>query len=242
VPEVPESIGIYHCFARSFNRGQRTHKLFLVCSGGCGKAADQFCNMLIDVGDKFSSGEIADSEEGWFLRRLCFRARCRLLKMLADCYGLRIRYVDDVQAYDSVQMAVHTVDTVENDIARVNADSVCLHNLCVDSTKTTNGILCKMDPTEGYWLFKGNAKGSSEFGGMFGQITACGAFPTRCPLVPKGFPNSVRCRHDASIIVKDAQNEESYMSFDESFFKNLERMQWNRDNGYVELIPIVVGM
>jgi hypothetical protein len=198
--------------------------------------------MLIDVGDKFSSGEIADSEEGWFLRRLCFRARCRLLKMLADCYGLRIRYVDDVQAYDSVQMAVHTVDTVENDIARVNADSVCLHNLCVDSTKTTNGILCKMDPTEGYWLFKGNAKGSSEFGGMFGQITACGAFPTRCPLVPKGFPNSVRCRHDASIIVKDAQNEESYMSFDESFFKNLERMQWNRDNGYVELIPIVVGM
>jgi hypothetical protein len=33
-----------------------------------------------------------------------------------------------------------------------------------------------------------------------------------------------------------------YVCFDEAFFKNLERMQWNRDNGVVELIPIVVRM
>lgn len=33
-----------------------------------------------------------------------------------------------------------------------------------------------------------------------------------------------------------------YMCFDEAYFKTLESMQWNRDNGYVELIPISVGM
>lgn len=33
-----------------------------------------------------------------------------------------------------------------------------------------------------------------------------------------------------------------YMCFDEAYFKTLESMQWNRDNGCVELIPIVVGM
>ena len=32
------------------------------------------------------------------------------------------------------------------------------------------------------------------------------------------------------------------MCFDEAYFKTLERMQWDRDNGYVELIPIVVGV
>lgn len=33
-----------------------------------------------------------------------------------------------------------------------------------------------------------------------------------------------------------------YMCFDEAYFKTLESMQWNRDNGCVELIPIVVGL
>ena len=33
-----------------------------------------------------------------------------------------------------------------------------------------------------------------------------------------------------------------YMCFDEAYFKTLEGMQWNRDNGCVELIPIAVGM
>lgn len=32
------------------------------------------------------------------------------------------------------------------------------------------------------------------------------------------------------------------MCFDEAYFKTLETMQWNRDNGHVELIPIIVGM
>jgi hypothetical protein len=32
------------------------------------------------------------------------------------------------------------------------------------------------------------------------------------------------------------------MCFDEAYFKTLEGMQWNRDNGCVELIPIVVGL
>jgi hypothetical protein len=35
---------------------------------------------------------------------------------------------------------------------------------------------------------------------------------------------------------------QQYMCFDEAYCKTLESMQWNRDNGCVELIPIVVGM
>ena len=38
--------------------------------------------------------------------------------------------------------------------------------------------------------------------------------------------------------VKKAQ----YMCFDEAYFKTLESMQWNRDNGYIELVPIIVGL
>jgi hypothetical protein len=34
----------------------------------------------------------------------------------------------------------------------------------------------------------------------------------------------------------------SYMCFDEAYFKTLENMQWNRDNGCIELVPISVGL
>lgn len=54
-PEVPERIGIYHAYIRGFNRDVRTHRLFLVCSGGLYKASDAFCNMVIDVGRSWTA-------------------------------------------------------------------------------------------------------------------------------------------------------------------------------------------
>ena len=50
---------------------------------------------------------------------------------------------------------------------------------------------------------------------------------------------------DTASIVRLHSKKEActpYMCFDEAYFKTLESMQWNRDNGCVELIPIVVGL
>jgi hypothetical protein len=49
-PELPERIGIYHAYIRGFNRDVRTHRLFIVCTGGMPRASDDFCNLVIDVG------------------------------------------------------------------------------------------------------------------------------------------------------------------------------------------------
>ena len=57
VPELPHTIGVYHAYLRGCTREVRTHKLFLVCSGGLDKASDEFCNLLLDVGDKWTAGE-----------------------------------------------------------------------------------------------------------------------------------------------------------------------------------------
>jgi hypothetical protein len=242
-PEVPETIGIYHAYVKAFNRSQRSHKLFLVVSGGMWAACDNFYNMMVDVGRHFSSQDMVNSEETWWLRRACLRSRCRLLKMLADWFGLRVPYVDDVQAYDSsVHLAVHTTDTLENDVSCVGG-RVHFNNSCVDTTKIANGMLVRMHPSEGYVLFRGNSRGSSEYGAMFGFHSVCGAFPTRSPVVSKGSANSVRVRPSPEIVVQDASAaEENYMCFDEALFKILEKMQWNRDNGFIELIPIIVGV
>lgn len=247
-PEVPDTIGLYHAYIRGYNRDVRSHKLFIVCSGGCAKAADQFFNLVIDVGREWTAGEIADSEEAWWLRRASQRSRCRLTSMLADKFGLRIQSVEDVLAYTTggkaVLQAVPTTDTVEHDISRIGQQGVAVYNLSTDTTRITNGILCQMHPAEGYWLFRGAPRGTGVHGAMFGSHRECGAFPTRAPRLPARHPNAISVLDGQAILRGEggAGARRHYMCFDEAFFKNLERMQWNRDNGFVELIPILVAI
>jgi hypothetical protein len=259
-PELPETIGLYHAYMRGFNRDARVHKLFIVCSGGCPKASDQFCNMVIDAAEKCTATEMAESEEAWWLRRTCQRARCRLIKMLADKFEVKVQCVDDVLAYSSHSsrsshsshstptdelMAVPMTDTVEHDISK-KGGTVSVYNSCVDTTRITNGILCQMHPSEGYWMFRGAPRGAVVNGAMFGSTSVCGAFPTRSPHI-----HIAQSARYPSLLVQDGKEivrvggktpAKHYMCFDEAFFKNLEKMQWNRDNGFVELIPVVVGM
>lgn len=256
-PELPDTVGLYHAYIRGFNRDVRVHKLFIVCSGGCPKAADKFCNLVIDVGRSCTASEMAESEEAWWLRRTSQRARCRLIKLLADKFGVKVQYVDDVLAYSQTRdckqelLAVPTTDTVEYDISKRDTKTVSVHNLCVDTTRVTNGILCQMHPSEGYWLFRGAPRGTGMNGAMFGSHHICGAFPTRSPHVPTASArkmNAVLVHEGKEIVRLGSEGDQEkfvkrhHTCFDEAFFKNLEKMQWNRDNGFVELIPIIVGM
>ena len=77
---------------------------------------------------------------------------------------------------------------------------------------------------------------------MFGDHKVCGAFPTSSPIVKRH--QSILVQDTAQLVRLRSQRVTSaqYMCFDEAYFKTLESMQWNRDNGCVELIPIVVGL
>jgi hypothetical protein len=56
-------------------------------------------------------------------------------------------------------------------------------------------------------------------------------------------PQSILVPDSPAIVrLQGAPPRQSYLCWDEAYFKVLESMQWNRDNGVVELIPIVVGM
>lgn len=241
-PEVPDRIGIYHAYVRGFNREARSHRLFISCSGGMSRASDAFCNLVIDAGKHWTAEDVCESEEAWWLRKGCQRSRCRLIKMLADEFEIRLNHIQDIQAYKSAPMAIPTTDTVEHDISKIQVRSqqkIAVHNACCDTTKSMNGMACAMHPSEGVWLFKGAPRGNC-FGCMFGDYPTCGAFPTSQPKVQRAQSVWVQ-DSDAVVRLKNKGAREPYMCFDESYFKMLENMQWNRDNGFVELIPIVVG-
>lgn len=241
-PEVPDRIGFYHAYVRGFNRDVRIHKLFIVCSGGLARAGDEFCNLFVDASNNCTAQEVCDSQEAWWLRKACQRARCRTIHALAEFFGIKVNSLRDIHAHDpSVTMAAYLTDTLEHDLSCTEDDRVTVFNACADTTRHINGVVCCMHPSEGVWLFRG-APRSGCFGSMFGDPKVCGAFPTSVPGV----------KDQGSILVADGpavvrlrtqpQKGAHYMCFDEQVFKTFEQMQWNRDNGFIELVPIVVGM
>lgn len=239
-PEMPRRIGLYHAYLRGYNRDVRTHKLFLVCSGCLEKACDEFCNLLIDVAGEWTARDVCVSEEAWWLRRACCRSRCRLLKQLADAYGLHIPTVQDIQANEQVSMAIPCTDTVEFDMAMCG-ETVSVFNRCCDTLRPFNGMLVQMHTGEGMWMFRG-ARRAGGFGSSFGDSKSCGAFP--CSQPPERGPRSVLVQTPDYVVSLNPSRsaQASYMCFDEAYFKTLERMQWDRNNGYVELMPIVTGV
>ena len=61
---------MYHAYIRGFNRDVRTHRLFIVCSGGLSRACDEFCNLVIDIG-KLSTAQVAGAFLISFLSKAC---------------------------------------------------------------------------------------------------------------------------------------------------------------------------
>lgn len=180
-PEVPDFLGIYHTYARGWNKDSREHRIYLACSGGCSLAAEAYYNLLLDLGSDVDLDEIVDSEETWWLRQASYRARCRLLLELANEFGLNIATISDVHAYEPVAMARATTDTMTNDVNRLRSGHVAVFNECIDTTTAKNGVINIMHPTEGLWIFKGPTRstfGMTTLGSGWGDQRRCGVFPS----------------------------------------------------------------
>lgn len=276
-PEPPETVGIYHAYTRSFINDAREQRLYIVCSGGLHYASHEFYNLVLSLGDDITAAQLYECEEAHWLRKASQRARLKIIKMVADEFGLDIPVEKDLNEYrteDNI-IASPTTDTIHNDIHKISSDVVAIYNHSCNTEQSDNGILCPMHPCEGVWLFKGpkiNFTGYQSYGSGFGSQFVCGAFPTgsyhlsRVKSTMKGayhhakkekqkictismdmnrnnvvtIPNSIYSMEHRENENLDVTQE--YFHFDEPFMKNLECMEWNRDNGVVELIPIIVGL
>jgi hypothetical protein len=251
-PELPHSIGLYQAFCRGYQKDMRVHKLFIGVNGGLNRCSDEFYNLLLDVGNEFNCKDVSFSEEVWWLRKACQRARCRVALMVAEHYGLNITTTRDLFSFNQDLIGVPVADTVEFDIKEGPDNTVEFYSGSVDTTSIQNGILAKMHEGEGIWVFKGSAKSSAKitsFGALFGSKANCGIFPTRSPYYKhsQGSPSYVNGL-DSEMVVRHTTKQRTkpdgfvFQCFDERFFTNLSSMQWDRNCGVVELVPIIVGM
>ena len=251
-PELPHSIGLYQAFCRGYQKDVRVHKLFIGVNGGLNRCSDEFYNLLLDVGNEFTCQEVAFSEEAWWLRKACQRSRSRVALLCAEHFGLNIATTRDLFSFTQDQIGVPIVDTVEFDIKEGADGEVEFYSGCIDTTSIQNGIITKMHESEGMWVFRGGAKSSAKatsFGALFGSKNVCGVFPTRSPYYKRlqGSPSYVNGL-DSELIVRHSSLPRTkadgyvFQCFDERFFGNLSTMQWDRNCGVIELVPIVVGM
>lgn len=61
-PEMPERVGIYHAYVRGLNRDARSHRLFIVVTGGCTSMSDNYFNLFLDVRNHMKVEGVANSE------------------------------------------------------------------------------------------------------------------------------------------------------------------------------------
>lgn len=252
IPEVPRTIGIYHAYIRGHH--QRSHRLFIVVSGGLEKCGNEYYNMVSDVAHASTCQEIVDSQETWWLRKANQRARARLAYLLAHTFDLKINSIIDNHDFNQNQIATALSETIENEIKNTRKNTVSFFSSAVDTTTIQNGLVCQMHPSEGVWIFRGEQRNSAKplsFGSMFGSYAQCGLFPTRSPCYIPGngyhnaqvaYDSDTIVRHQSSPILRNSSHSCVHQNFDEKIKKSFEKMGWNRENNILELVPIIVGV
>jgi hypothetical protein len=213
-----------------------------------------------------SCGDICNSTETWYARKMNERNNCRVLYSVADAFDLGIPIMSDSYSYDHETIAASTTETVHSDMFTQKNGKVTVLNKCTDTTMSKNGILYNMHPSEGVWLFKGPLKTNSAmslYGNSFGDERLQTSFPVGATVVKGNYSwkrnmlqtcvcnravGFLTTRDSSSIARVNSQGEtcmgdmspQQYTCVDESFLAALQLNHWKRENGITELIPIAV--
>lgn len=81
-------------------------------SGGCSKASDEFYNVVLDCHGHATAGECALSEEAWWLRRACYRSRCRIIAECAKAFGIRTQTIADIHSMSFLDHSVRSSESL----------------------------------------------------------------------------------------------------------------------------------
>lgn len=249
---VPNTVGLYHGFLRSNTKDRREHKLFIVISGCLHHACEEFQNLWHDCRAHHTCKEVLQSEEVQWLRAATHRNHNRVASAIAECCDLTVKRVMDTDDPTSEQlMVLPTTYSYKTDCAldlrqqkaRVVDGGCFLDNDC-------NGVLFEMYPSEGFWLFQGPRDLSdyhNRYGTQFNYNKTFPCFPTKTVQYHTRFPvrdlrTSVRVHTSSSasaIVNRENRDAEDHLCPDEKFMQQLEKLGFNRNDGVLNLMPIV---
>lgn len=259
-PAMPAKAGLYHAFVRAQTREHCRHKLFVVVSGHCARAADAVRNLWLDFREQLSAGELVHAEEMQWLRQTTLRSHGRVAAQLAAALGVRVRVLRDELDPLRRPMAVADSVTFTHD-CRAEGEQVLLANNAAFVHDTRNGHALDVFANEGLWVFHGPAdpSGANAFGIEFRHRRQALALPANTLRVPPGraAPRGVStvevdparlpaniCVGRAALDAEDAAAEPAppfTQQFpDEGFMACMSRLGFERDDGVLHLMPLLV--
>jgi hypothetical protein len=186
---TPAKIGIYHCFMRTTSQNMREHKIFIVVSGYCKHASEELHNMWLDARHDITAGQFMACAELDWLRKATLRHHSQLAARLALKLKLNVRYIEDVNAVNSVSMLLPSTSCVCRDLCMVNGRVLVTSDATLLDT-CKSGVIFDCYASEGFWVFMGPRDTGSYrmFGNEF-QITGkYQGFPTKTVRYNKLFP------------------------------------------------------
>ena len=165
-------IGLYHQWYTTSDSKHKL-KLYIVCQSSCQKAGIELKHIINDISDHTNVGDLARSEEIWWLSNVNVRNNNRLIMALARELNIQIPCIQDYHATSATaRMAQPLVHSFLYGLYTHQSGQVSFANECIPTNLVHNGIVCKMAPWEGVWVFKGpHTNSSGGFGTSFGNIT-----------------------------------------------------------------------
>jgi hypothetical protein len=263
-PQPPTTLGIYHAYVKGQSKDTRKHQLFIVYSGCCSKIANDFYNIVFDARDHATAGELAESSEMWYLSQISHRNAARVLSIVADDFNLDIPRIFDTHSPDRDRtMAACTTETICSSVTNKEG-MVSVFQSATNPCSSKNGILFALHPSEGIWLFKGPSvlhRANTEYGGSFGHSNKHACFPTSTAAISSKYsyslipPSREGAKKSCKIVCPKPSGTVAYIDHtgsdihtynanytyvDEAYMQKICNMRWNRDNSFIELIPIAV--
>jgi len=256
-PEISNRVGLFHTFTRSTSKDERKHKVFLVVSGCLSEATEEFHNLWLDSRDHISCEELLRCEELNWLRSTTHRNHNRVVSEVSALFGLPMRHVADADDPTlSARMIFPTTSTYKTDL-RQSEDSARQRVRYVDggcfADISNNGILFEMFGSEGFWLFQGPRDFSDNY--AYGSVFAS---TNEVPCMPSA---TVRYHnlhlptnpHNTVMISARARGADDgpddsaahgspttpFLFPDEQFFNVIQELGFNRNDGTLNLMPLV---
>lgn len=169
-PELSDHgfVGLYHQWYTSLS-GKRELKLYFVCQSLCQKAGLEIKHLINDIPQTATLSSLAKSEEIWWLRNANSRNRNRLILSFARALDIPVPLAEDHHASEiGVDMAHPSTESLLYALYEHRDGRVGIASECIPTRFVSNGIVCRMAPWEGIYLF-GGSPAVTEFGGPFGS-------------------------------------------------------------------------
>ena len=238
---VPRKMGLYHAFGINSLTSKREHKLYIIIEGNMIFACEDLHNLWQETRNSLTSEQFADSEELAWLRQATLRNHNRIASIIAKKFNLSIKHsIDTDDPTGKKTMVYPTTTTYFNDIRRCPLSRrVTLTNNASMTDTTVNGILFNTLDMHNYWLLRGprDLTDGNTYGTQL-RNTNNNVMPTTVTTYHHTFhppPEVIN-----SVWKSDADSQESILRPNEQFMRHLEQLGFNRNDGVLHLMPIVV--